>query len=106
LPCATSVDQNRLTAAAHPSWCIVESPSDNGTVHYSDVAEVVPTAGGAFERRPIQIHIEQLHHETGAMDPAQIVLNHADVWVDPMTADEALHLAGLLILAARRAMSR
>lgn len=122
LPCAPSASQNRLDVAldeidsvradlandAHcPVWCTIHSPSDGGFVHYSDVAEVVPTAGGAGEQRPIEVTVEQLQRTASSgLDPAQIVLNHAGFWVDPMTADEALHLAGLLILAARRAVSQ
>jgi hypothetical protein len=95
-----------LDSTQCPAWCVMHSPSDDGFIHYSDVAEVVPTAGGANESRPIEVSVEQLQRTIAEADPAQIVLQHAGTWLDPMNPDEALHLAGLLILAARRAVTR
>jgi hypothetical protein len=80
----------------------MHSPSDGGVVHYSDIAEITPTAGGLNERRPLEVSVEQLQRTAaGPMDAAAVRLVDS-----PMTPDEALHLAGLLILAARSAMER
>lgn len=117
LPCASTANQNRLDVALDyldsvraditdesqcPAWCIVHSPSDNGFVHYGDVAEVTPTGCGVTGNDPIQVTEVCLQREaTGPLDAPFILL--AGATDTELTADEALHLAGLLILAARRA---
>jgi len=101
----STIAPNHLTAHC-PSWCVVHSPSDTGWVHYSDIADVVPTAGGPMESRPYEVSIEQLQPTAvPALDAAAIRLSGAPVG-DPMTPAEALQLAGHLVLAAMQAVTR
>lgn len=87
-----------------PAWCVMDGrPGDGAVFHNSDIAEVIPTAGAPTERRPYEVSVEQYVRPDGRSDAPTVIL---DGGRNPMTADEALHLAGLLILAARRAGSR
>jgi len=96
---------DHLTAHC-PSWCVMHSPSDTGWVHYSDIADVIPTAGSPAERRPYEVSIEQLQPTAApTLEAAAIRLSGAPVG-DPMTPAEALQLAGHLVLAALQAVQR
>jgi hypothetical protein len=79
-----------------PSWCVLHMRGDDGEpTHLSNDATMRATAGGPAEHSEVSVSVER----AGAASAVRIQ-NAGDT---PMTADEALHLAGLLILAARRA---
>lgn len=83
-----------------PKWCVIHSPSDEGFVHYSDIAEV-RQAGS----RPVEVSVNCLQPDAGGpLDEPFVLL--CGPTESELTPDEALHLAGLLILAARRAVSK
>jgi hypothetical protein len=79
-----------------PPWCAGHVPTDGASpVHIStDLAYTVTSPCGR-ESTELYVSVEQ-----GPGQPAGVRLQGAGD--APMTADEALHLAGLLILAARR----
>lgn len=93
LACAPVAHQHRLDVATCPSWCAEHIPGDQ-ILHVGDEATLDLTGHG--EHHTLHLVVEQ-----GGQEQPAIRMDD-----DPMTPDEALHLAGLLILAARRAVSR
>lgn len=85
-------DENRCRVP----WCAMHL-GDGEPTHLSDDATVTATAGGPAERREVLVSTERWDASSAVR-----LQNAGDA---AMTADEALHLAGLLILAARRAQS-
>jgi hypothetical protein len=86
-----------------PVWCAEDSPSDDGTVlHMSERSSVAATAGGPGEFRQVRVEVEQFERPGGRVEAATVRLDDNTL----LTPDEALHVAGLLILAARRAVTR
>jgi len=78
--------------ASCPAWCAVHLDADD-PLHLSEDATMTALA----DQVELTVSIEQLRGVASVR-----LQNAGDV---PMTPDEALHLAGLLILAARRAQS-
>ncbi|WP_433369040.1 hypothetical protein ACQPZX_42715 [Actinoplanes sp. CA-142083] len=77
-----------------PPWCVIHL-GDAPVLHVGDNVAMATTGHGEHH----EVHVTE---ELG--DQAAVRLEGAgDI---AMTPDEALHLAGLLILAARRAVSR
>lgn len=82
-----------------PPWCAVHCPGSNGSVlHISEEYASRTTAGGQAEHRLLIVEVEQEQRPDTGLQTATVRLMDT-----PMTAAEALELAGNLVLAARQA---